>query len=112
MRHDMKIEIVVLVEKASNQSRVVYFSEFAPADQPMDMYVSETGRLIALYHQEAYGNDTLRTRRDQNCMIYPGSLNEKMVRVGQLYGTLPADGSHAEVSRAPLNLKNIPVDEL
>lgn len=114
MRADLTIEIVVVAERLTGQSRVVYVSDFAPVDQAMEMFVSDPGKLIALYHQDAYRNDILRARRHQNAMVYPGNdLHEKMILVGQVRGKLMIDhDSHIEVSRAQLHLTNIPVDEI
>jgi len=112
MRTDLTIEIVVLIEKATGRNKVVYLSDFAAADGALDLFVSETNRLIALYHQDAYG-DTLKARRNQNNMLYPGSDSERMIFVGQLLNALKFDSTtHIEVSRAQLHLKHIPVDEL
>lgn len=113
MRADITIEIVVVAEKLTGQSRVVYLCDCAPVDETMDMFVSDPGKLIALYHQDAYRDDTLRARRHQNAMTYPGDLHEKMILVGQVRRTLAIDhASHIEVSRAQLHLKNIPIDEI
>jgi hypothetical protein len=113
MRADITIEIIVVAEKLTGQSRVVYVSECAPVGEAMEMFVSETGKLIALYHQDAYRNDTLRARRHQNAMVYPGMPHEKMILVGHVRGRLDIDHeSHIEVSRAQLHLKNIPIDEI
>jgi hypothetical protein len=113
MRADITIEIVVVAEKLTGQSRVVYISDCAPADEAMDMFVSDPGKLIALYHQSAYRDDTLRARRHHNAMVYPGKLHEKMILVGQVRGKLIIDhASHIEVSRAQLHLTNIPIDEI
>ena len=113
MHTDVTIEIVVVIEKATGRNRVVYLSNIAPAEQAMDLFVSETSRLIALYHQDAYNDDVLKARRTQNNMLYPGSTTEKMIFVGQVSRTLKYDlDSHIEVSRAQLHLKHIPIDEL
>lgn len=113
MRADIVIEIIVVAEKLTGQSRVVYISDCAPVDEAMDMFVSDPGKLIALYHQDAYRNDILRARRHQNAMLYPGAPHEKMILVGQVRGKLEIDhASHIEVSRAQLHLTNIPIDEI
>ncbi|MGZ3157576.1 MAG: hypothetical protein ACXU7D_09185 [Burkholderiaceae bacterium] len=113
MRADITIEIVVIAEKMTGQSRVVYISDCARADEAMDMFVSDPGKLIALYHQSAYRDDTLRARRHQNAMVYPGMPNEKMILVGQVRGKLTIDhDSHIEISRAQLHLTDIPIDEV
>lgn len=114
MRTDITIEIVVVAEKSTGQSRVIYISDFAPEGQAMDMFVSDPGKLIALYHQDAYRNDILRTRRHQGNMIYPDhARQEKMILVGQVRRKLDLDlDSHIEISRAMLHLNNIPIDEI
>ena len=113
MRSDILIEIVVMIEKATGKNKVVYLSSVAPAEQAMDLFVSETNRQIALYHQEAYEDDTLKARRNQNNMLYPGSTTERMIFVGQVVRALRFDPDlHFEVSRAQLHLKHIPIDEL
>lgn len=112
MRTDLTIEIVVLEEKNSGDSKVFYCSDFAPVGQALDMYVSEQECSIALYHQAAYADPVLGERHSRKAMSYPGRPAEKMVLVGQVYGALPVDpASHVEVSRAHLKLKAIPVDE-
>ena len=113
MRTDIMIEIVVLIEKSTGKNKVAYLSSIAPLEQSMDLFVSETNRQIALYHQDAYNDDTLKARRNQNNMLYPGSTTEKMIFVGQLLHALKLDMSlYIEVSRAQLHLKHIPIDEL
>lgn len=113
MRTDVVIEIVVLIEKSTGKNRVIYLSECAPADRALDLYVSESSRRIALYHQHAYDDDVLKARRNQNNMVYPGTTDEKMIFVGHVMNASRHDpATHLEVSRAPLHLKNIPIDEL
>jgi hypothetical protein len=113
MRTDLTIEIVVLIEKSTGKNRVVYLSDYARAEGALDLFVSESTRRIALCHQDAYDNDTLKARRNQNNMHYPGSDIERMIYVGQLLSSLKCDSTtHIEVSRAQLHLKQIPVDEL
>ncbi len=113
MRIDILIEIVVMIEKSTGKNKVVYLSSIAPPEQSMDLFVSETHRQIALYHQDAYNDDILKARRNQNNMLYPGSATEKMIFVGQLSRTSKLDpAAYIEVSRAQLHLKHIPIDEL
>lgn len=108
---DLVIEIVVLAEKASGASKVFYCSDFAPEGQALDMYVSEQERAIALYHPAAYADPVLGERHRRQAMTYPGRPQEKMLLVGQVRGAVVIDDEHIEVSRAPLHLKSIPVDE-
>lgn len=114
MRTDIAIEIVVVAEKSTGVSRVEYISDFLTGDQTMDIFVSDPGKLIALYRPQAYENPLLKTRRAENSMLYPGDgLQEKMILVGQVRGQLIMDlASHIEVSRAHLHLQNIPIDEV
>ena len=113
MRTDILIEIVVIVEKATGKNKVVYLSSIATGSQPLDLFVSETNRHIALYHQEAYADDELRNRRARNAMLYPGGEGEKMILVGQVESALNFDPAlYFELSRAQLHLKHIPIDEL
>ena len=113
MRTDIMIEIVVMIEKSTGKNKVIYLSSIAPLEQCMDLFVSETSRQIALYHQEAYNDDILKARRNQNNMLYPGSTTERMIFVGHLAHALKFDpDSYIEVSRAQLHLKHIPIDEL
>lgn len=112
MHTDLTIEIIVLVHKQSGESKVVYRSDFAPTDQALDMYVAEQSRAIALYHQAAYADPVLAERLQSKTMSYPGRPNERLILVGQLQGALhPESTTHVELSRAPLHLKAIPVDE-
>lgn len=113
MRKDLEIDIVVLVEKATGVSKVVYCSDVVQEGQTMDLYVSELNKSIALFHHEAYADPVLQERREQHNMLYPGSKNnEKIILVGQLCGALHLDpGTYIEISRAALHLKNIPIDE-
>lgn len=113
MRIDILIEIVVMIEKSTGKNKVVYLSSIAPPEQGMDLFVSETNRHIALYHQDAYNDDILKARRNQNNMLYPGSTTERMIFVGQLVHAMKLDMNlYLEVSRAQLHLKHIPIDEL
>ena len=112
MHIDLTIEIVVLEEKSSGDSKVFYCSDFAPVGQSLDLYVSEQECSIALYHPAAYDDPVLKERLSRKAMTYPGRPQEKMVLVGHVHGALPVDpASHVEVSRAHLSLKAIPVDE-
>ncbi len=112
MHTDLTIEIIVLVDKESGASKVVYRSDFAPTAQPLDLYVAEKSRAIALYHQAAYADPVLAERLRNASMVYPGQPDERLILVGQLQGDLQPDVlTHVELSRAPLHLKGIPVDE-
>ena len=111
MHIDVMIEIVVVVDKASGNSRVNYLSEIAPADDTLDIYVSETSKSIALYHQASYDAER-RLLRDTQSMRYPDAAREKLILVGQIARNLQIDPiNQIEVSRAPLRLKAIPLDE-
>ncbi|MDP9109446.1 MAG: hypothetical protein M3N23_10310 [Pseudomonadota bacterium] len=110
MRADVMIEIVVVLEKASGHSKVVYVCDIAPADAAMDMFVAESTQAIALYHHSSY-DAARQSMKLQGAMRYPGS-GEKMILVGQVRRYLQLDtATQLEVSRAPLRLKDIPIDE-
>lgn len=112
MYTDLIIEVVVLAEKQGGASKIVYRSDFVPVGQTMDLYVSEESRLIALYHHAAYADPVLAERHRTNQMVYPGRAHEKLILVGRVHGTIEGDAQmQVEVSRAPLRLKAIPVDE-
>ena len=111
MHVDVMIEIVVVAEKASGNSRVNYLSEIVSVDYVMDIYVSENSKSIALYHQSSY-DARRRTLRDNQEMTYPDAAREKLILVGQVARSLQIDPvTQLEVSRAPLRLKAIPLDE-
>ena len=111
MRIDVMIEIVVIVEKSSGNTTVVYLCGIAPADDSMDIYVAETSKSIALYHHDGYDN-ARRDLRTRGRMTYPDGKREKLILVGQVRRSLQLDpATHLEVSRAHLRLKAIPLDE-
>ena len=111
MHIDVMIEIVVVVDKASGNSRVNYLSEIAMADDPLDIYVSETSKAIALYHHSSY-DAARKALRETQAMVYPDPAHEKLILVGQVARSLQLDPvNQLEVSRAPLRLKAIPLDE-
>lgn len=111
MRTDVMIEIVVIVEKSSGTSKVIYLCDIAPADESMDIYVAELSKSIALYHHDSY-DDARRALRAQRRMTYPGGDGERLILVGQVRRTFAFDPvTHLELSRAQLRLKAIPLDE-
>ncbi|MEC5215345.1 hypothetical protein RCH09_000275 [Actimicrobium sp. GrIS 1.19] len=111
MRADVMIEIVVVVDKASGHSKVVYLCDIAPAGDSMDLFVAEDSKSIALYHHLRY-DDAGRDRRNRAAMTYPDGRGEKLILVGQVQRALQLDAAtQIEVSRAHLRLKAIPVDE-
>ena len=111
MHIDVMIEIVVVVDKSTGNSRVNYLSEIAAAGDVLDIYVSETSKSIALYHHAGY-DAARRVLRDTQCMTYPDAGREKLILVGQVAHRLQIDAQNQlEVSRAPLRLKAIPLDE-
>ena len=111
MHKDVMIEIVVVADKAGGNSKVVYLYEDAPSDDAMDIYVSEVSKSIALYRESSYDRTRLALRNNQQ-MTFPGNPGEKLILVGQVRRTLDYDpATQLEVSRAPLRLKAIPIDE-
>jgi hypothetical protein len=111
MHVDVMIEIVVVADKTSGNSRVNYLSDIVSADDAMDIYVSETSKSIALYHHSSY-DAARRLLRDTQQMQYPDATHEKLILVGQVARALQIDAAtQLEVSRAPLRLKAIPLDE-
>ena len=111
MHVDVMIEIVVVADKTSGNSHVNYLSEIVSDDDAIDIYVSETSKSIALYHQSSY-KAARRVLHDTQQMTYPDGAREKLILVGQVARSLQIDpATQLEVSRAPLRLKAIPLDE-
>jgi hypothetical protein len=111
LRADVKIEVVVLVEKATGKTKVVFESSSAPADQAMDFFVSWSGKDFALYHQDAYYDKTLENRYKTN-MLVPGKPTERLIFVGSVLGGLSYNqNEYIELNRSAIDLKNVPIDE-
>lgn len=112
VRTDVKIDVVVLAEKSTGKTKVVFESNFAPADQAMDLFASQPGKSFALYHQDAYYDKTLESRRKTNNMLMPGQPTERLILVaGVLGGPSYNQNEYIELSRCTMNLKNVPIDE-
>jgi hypothetical protein len=112
MHADVNIEVVVLLEKATGETKVFFLSTFAPGDQAMELFVSQSGHAFALYHMDAYSDKTLKNRRNTNNMLLPGQPTERLTLAGQVWHKSAYNaGDYIELSRSSLNLRNVPVDE-
>jgi len=112
MRTDLTLEVVILIAKATKRTHVVYLSDAAPSNNAMELFVSESGKLFALYSQEAYYDATLRELRNEDRLTAPGPSREQLVLLGSVWRAPPFDSSsHLEIARSTLHLKDVAVDE-
>lgn len=89
VQSQVKVEVYVLVHKETAKYIILYLSSCAGGNQAAELWCGkETGRGF-IFHQDAYYDEKLRLRRRGGKMISPTEPMERLIYVGEVWGTLP-----------------------
>jgi hypothetical protein len=109
---DLHIEVVILGSNSREQLEVVLISPIAGANQSAELWRAQESGAYALYHQDAYYNDTLMTSRAAGRMRHPRHKHELMTLVGNVWGSETWSSEDSwELARMSVTLHSVSVDE-
>lgn len=109
---DLSIEVVVLGSNHQERLEVVLLSSIAGANQSAELWRAQESGAYALYHQDAYYNDTLMTSRAAGKMRHPKHRHELMTLVGNVWGSQTWSSEDSwELTRTTVTLHDVSVDE-
>ncbi len=108
----LTIDLVGVYDKSSHEIKVFYLSEIADANCPLEWWLSDDGQHSALFHQDAYYDESLRNRRQQNMMICPQDKTQRLHLIGQIHQQIDLEPtSFVELFRNRIILPSTSVDE-
>ena len=110
---DLTVDIVVLSSKSQGETKVVLLSSIGGGNQSAELWRGRESGAYAVYHQDAYYDADLATRRSKGTMRHPRHKRDFMVLVGSLWGaqTWPSE-DYWELAKTTISLTNVSVDEL
>ena len=109
----LALDVVVLFSKAKSELEVVLVSSIAGASQSAELWRGRDTGAYALYHQDAYYNESLAARRAHGRMHHPQHKSDLMVLIGNVWGarTWSPDDTW-EIVRSSIVLPDVCIDEL
>jgi hypothetical protein len=106
-KQQIKILVYVFAHKETTETIVVYISDCAGGNQSAELWCGKnTGRCF-VFHQDAFYDEELRNRRRDNNMISTTVPKERLVHIGDIWGSLPIqEKDYFLVSKSVLSLPN------
>ena len=101
----IQILVYVFAHKETAEPRVIYISDCTGDKQTAELWCGKnTGRGF-IFHQDAFYNEELRIRRCNNNMISTTVPTERLVHIGDIWGTLPLqEKNYFLISKSELDL--------
>lgn len=107
----MDIEVLLLIEKASGEDKIIYLFTDAPSDQAMELFITTSGSDFVLYHTDIYYDNVMRQRRQSDNMILT-SKRERLLFVGLVWNDVPINlKDYIILSKSIIPSEKIRIDE-
>jgi len=81
-----KVIVYVFAHKETAETRVIYISDCAGGNQAAELWCGKDTERCFIFHQDAFYDEKLRTRRRDENMISTTAPIERLVHIGDVWG--------------------------
>jgi len=105
-----KVIVYVFAHKETAETRVIYISDCAGGNQAAELWCGKDTERCFIFHQDAFYDEKLRTRRRDENMISTTAPIERLVHIGDVWGGMPTqEKDYFLISKSELHLPVISI---
>jgi hypothetical protein len=105
-----KVIVYVFAHKDTAEIRIIYISDCAGGNQAAELWCGKITERCFIFHQDAFYDEKLRIRRRDNNMISTTAPRERLVHIGDVWGSLPIqEKDYFLISKSELGLPIISI---